>query len=54
MELLLTNDIDWWAHITPISQYPTTRIPFQHGTPQPTIDLMGRVTLVYDLIKRLY
>ena len=32
------------SHITLTSQYPTTRIPFQHGTPQSTMDVMGRVS----------
>ncbi|MEP3682278.1 MAG: hypothetical protein ABJM98_05920, partial [Ekhidna sp.] len=34
----------WWAHITPISQYPTAGIPFQHGTPQSTMDIICRVS----------
>ena len=42
MELYLTSGIDG-VHTSPISQYPATRIPFQHGTPQFAMDLMDRV-----------
>ena len=39
MELHPTSGIGG-VHITPISQYPITRIPFQHGTPQSTMHLI--------------